>query len=506
MNATKPCPAPALRFTQGIPWLVLLVTLTARWWLVKAWGSPLPFWDQWDAEALQYYRPWIEGSLRWSTLLEPHNEHRMALTHLENLGLLDLNGRWDPLIQLAVNALWPALAAAGLARLALRINGLQSRIFVAMVAIAFAAPYGWQNTLWGFQSAPLLVLLFAVILVGGLGLADRWTPAWWSGVAALLLLPVTSGINLTVVAGTAGALLFLAATSRRSWRESAPELAVIAAGLLLALCARAPVSRHDPLRAADAAIFLRALGAALAWPMIDQPWTALVMYLPLGWLAWRIGRDRSGDQPALRLSCLLGSIAVVDAAGIAYARSGGLLNGMPLSRYQDLLALGALANLLALLALCPPEKGSARRQRWLAVTLIWTAYAVVGLTRLSYQNLAVNLPYKANTDRVQFENLTHYVATRDPAVLAGKALLEIGHSNAANLRAVLDDPRLQPWLPAALQPRVPPLNGLERFVRMLLTLSPWLCSLSILALTLVLLRPGHAKPAALAGGRGALPA
>ena len=38
-------------------------------------------------------------------LVSPHNEHRIALTRLYSLALLEANGQWDPRLQMTANAL-----------------------------------------------------------------------------------------------------------------------------------------------------------------------------------------------------------------------------------------------------------------------------------------------------------------------------------------------------------------------------------------------------------------
>src|SRR6478735_4239191 len=72
----------------------------SRAWLVRAAGSPVPFWDQWDAEALGLYEPWLSGQLHWPDLLRAHNEHRIVLTRLADLALFAGLGAWNSWAQL----------------------------------------------------------------------------------------------------------------------------------------------------------------------------------------------------------------------------------------------------------------------------------------------------------------------------------------------------------------------------------------------------------------------
>jgi hypothetical protein len=65
----------------------------------------MPDWDQWDAEALKLLVPWYEQDQFLSRLFEPHNEHRVVLTKLQNLALTVLNGQWDSRLFAVANAL-----------------------------------------------------------------------------------------------------------------------------------------------------------------------------------------------------------------------------------------------------------------------------------------------------------------------------------------------------------------------------------------------------------------
>ena len=71
---------------------LFLCVLGAKFWLIGTYGSPTPFWDQWDAEATVVYLPWTNGSLSLSNLFAPHNEHRILWTRALGLLELQLNG------------------------------------------------------------------------------------------------------------------------------------------------------------------------------------------------------------------------------------------------------------------------------------------------------------------------------------------------------------------------------------------------------------------------------
>ena len=83
-------------------------------------GMTLPEWDQWDAEGLKLLAPWFNQDGFLSALFTPHNEHRVVLTKLLNLGLTVANGHWDQRLEATCNALFPASIAVAFFLLARR--------------------------------------------------------------------------------------------------------------------------------------------------------------------------------------------------------------------------------------------------------------------------------------------------------------------------------------------------------------------------------------------------
>ena len=92
---------------------LFLLIVGAKWATFDRYGSPMPDWDQWDAEAVELLIPWFENDHFLSHLFHPHNEHRIILTKLQNLALVLLNGQWDSRLEAVTNAmLHAALAVA----------------------------------------------------------------------------------------------------------------------------------------------------------------------------------------------------------------------------------------------------------------------------------------------------------------------------------------------------------------------------------------------------------
>ena len=53
---------------------LFLLILGTKWATFDRYGSPMPDWDQWDAEG-PLYRAWLAGSLDWRFLLAAHNDY-----------------------------------------------------------------------------------------------------------------------------------------------------------------------------------------------------------------------------------------------------------------------------------------------------------------------------------------------------------------------------------------------------------------------------------------------
>ena len=90
---------------------LLLTVVWAKLTLLQHYPVPVPFWDQWDGEALTLYIPWADGGVTWRQMFTFHNEHRIFFSRLLALTLLVVNGQWDPHLQIVVNASLHSLAA-----------------------------------------------------------------------------------------------------------------------------------------------------------------------------------------------------------------------------------------------------------------------------------------------------------------------------------------------------------------------------------------------------------
>jgi hypothetical protein len=447
-------PAPARRWTQcglGLlrsPWTFVCVALVAvvfasRLWLAQAWGSALPFMDEWDLEAIGLYRPWLDGTLRLSDLFKPHNEHYLFLTRLVDLGFFVAFGHWEPWAQIVLNAVLHAATAATLAALFWPALTKHARAgFAAGLVLLFTSTCGWQNALLGIQSQVYFSNLFAVSALAGLVLAPPWSRVWWLGwVLAVMGLFCFAGGMLTALAAVTTGVVFRVSSSnpKRTWAAHALVAAVVASGLMLYV----EPARQLPLHAQNVAQFYAVFSRCLGWPHVNSPWLWLVMQMPLVVLLVRHWFRRVPLDALDRYALALAIFAALQAAAVAHNRAGGLIDARPLSRYQDPLLLGVAANCFAVLRFAAASNRGAR-----ILALGWAAGGAMGLLTLTTTNLSFNLPYKRAQDTASIGQVRQYLSTADAGVFTRDPAYPGPHPNPQVLQQVLDDPILRPVLPA----------------------------------------------------------
>jgi hypothetical protein len=439
----------APRALGWVPWVTLFAIIVgARLWLISGYGSALPLHDQWDGEAARLFKPWLENSLRWSDLFAAHNEHRIVLSRLLALGLLQANGQWDGLLEMTVNAVLCGFIGLGVAACLLRILGSEYRVPVlAAVTVWLALPYAHENTLWGFQSAFYFLLFFSFLAIWGLGFFPAYSRNWWLGVigAVLACLSMASGFFAAGVVLVLEAIRLL--SRRRRFSEAAPTCVFCLTVVLLGLCFQVTHPPHEALKAASAGAWLKVFARSLAWPYCALPILIVVMYLPWALCTFLMARTSEPlSRSRTEILFAMGVWVIAQAAATAYGR-GEDGNIAIASRYMDILGLGAVLNALCVVALVRsiPWKGK-RRATALVFGAIWIAGSLGGAAGLGFQKLSSG-PGKEALLPME-ENVRGYVATRDRKYLTG----DLPYPHANRLAELLDDPTIREILPTIVRP------------------------------------------------------
>ncbi|HLP07365.1 MAG TPA: hypothetical protein VK178_04305 [Opitutaceae bacterium] len=482
--ADPACPRASHQSRSRIMWLALFGTVFfLRLWLIREWGSPIPFWDQWDSEALQLYRPWLIGDFRWPDLFRAHNEHRIVLTRLIDLMLFTATGRWETWWQLVLNAGFNAATAAVVVHsLVSSLPPKFGNALILLVVASFATPSGWQNALWGFQSQCYLANGWSVIAIVCLLKSEPLRIGWWFGwfAAALAIGAQASGVFAALAAALVH-LLDLAPSQLRDRRRISALFAL--SGLVaLGLCAGTTVPAHSYLRAETIAQFIAVFTRCLAYPFIQSPVACLLLQAPGLWLVWTTCREPDRRTSVDRCALALVFLGALNGAAIAFDRGAGLVDHLPISRYQDGLMLGALGNSVALFSL------GMRHPRGPLAAMIWVGLMLSGLGFLGAGSLTFNLPFKELQNETAATMITIYHRTRDPRVFETEPPFLRPHPNPRSVIAVLEDPVLAPILPVEL-------HGATASKPWLIEYAPWL---SLGAATLLagslLARCGVPKP------------
>lgn len=456
----------------GLGLALFLIAFGAKLWAIHHYGADVPIWDQWDGEAATLFYPYFQHTLTVADFFTPHNEHRILFTRLLSLGLLLVNGQWDPRLEMVAGALLHTVAALILFALIARLIGPRLPVFLILVA-AFALPFAWENTLAGFQSQFYFLFLFSLLTLALLILTRPWSGGWWAGLATGLAAIFTMGSGFFAAAAATAILLARAIQTPRLWKS---HLAAAAGGLTLVLVGQrctVLIESHRFLRAHSMDEYLDALGKTLAWPNTSHPWLAFLNFFPLAALlilylrahapaapACQNGRPAAHppDWRAEEFALALGFWVLLQAAASAFARGAGGIG--PASRYMDLLSMGLVANSLCLVVLLARHGGSLPwRPLWPLIFTLWFVVAGVGLSQRTTFEWRQKIPLKKRQTDLQTAAVRGYLATGQPDYLLGKPLFEIPYPEPFRLGVILNAPGIQDILPVSIRR---PLNIIPR--------------------------------------------
>lgn len=410
-----------------------LLVFGSKLLLLKGIASPLPYWDQWDAEALHLYKPYLEGTLGWADLVASHNEHRIFFPRLLALALFELAGQWDPVLQMIVNAAMHALFAAALFLLLSRVVAPGRQVLLlAFVSVTFVVPIGWENTLSGFQSQFYFLMLFSLTALYLFVRSRALSLGWFSALLLCLCayLSMSSGA-LTVAAAIPVLLVQLITGVRaRSWREflSVAILVLVTAvmvGLITEVSGHEPYKAHNLIELLNAAIVLSAL------PLTSIVGTVVVQF-PLVWLAVALFRDKPGIGSTVWLMLALAMWVATQILSLAVGRAAIVTA----SRYLDLLVVGYPVALAALLLLTN-RFGALSRFAWLPG--VWIFIIMTALVAVGYTASWPGILEKQNFNQAQLARVTAYQETGEMAILVEAPYLHIPYPSAESFAGMLGD-------------------------------------------------------------------
>jgi hypothetical protein len=428
---------------------MVLIVLGTKLIFVQAFGSAVPYWDQWDAEADRLYRDYLNSSLSLATLISAHNEHRLLATRIYSLALFELKGGWDPILQMVANA---ALHVSAIVLLVTSFQRVLPRVsslpFVLFSILVFALPFGWVNLLSGFQSQFYFVLIFSLLALRGFATSAALSWRWWTSLlcSVAAYFSLASGA-LTVAAALAVLILQMILGTRRGPRE------YVAAWLLLTVSVvmifYVPhVEGHDSYRAQSMSQFLTALLQCLSYPR-SASFSGLWVNLPLFVYACVVTAARPAWQSPHWIILSLIVWVFAQAVSLSYGRAVAVME----PRYLDLFIIALPLNFgVLLLAASRPEFNQKRTIVMLA-GVVWLFIVLPALIKNTVVDVFPAVLQKEADGKDQRTNVVAYLQTGDAAMLQGKATFGIPYPNAARLAQLLSDPAIRVLLPEAIRPR-----------------------------------------------------
>lgn len=488
---SRPDAAGYNRWLQPAGWLwalsLFLVGFAARLWLIQRCGSPLPIWDQWE-DARVFLLPFFEGRLSLADLFSVHNDHRIFFHRVYSLALVLLNRQWDSQLLMVGQAFLHCATLTGLGWLMSR--WVQARywiwLWLPLVAV-LALPFGWENSLSGFQSFFYFAVAFSLLTLWLLGTHSPGSVPWWCGaVAATMVLFTLSSGFLSAVA-VFGLVVFRILRRPSCWKRQAPTLAICIAVSVAGVLLLVDVKHHHVFRAQSVVEFLLAFANNLAWPWIVVPPLAILNLAPLALLAWRYFRANE-DHRAEELTLALGFWAIVLGAAAAYAR--GVEGRGPGWRHMEFSSFLLVANCFSIALLLSRYWPATRRTKnqssgirslasaithprsavfWprrsllVAVFAVWGLACIMGLILLNLRAWRIDIPERELCQRAQLKHARAFLATDDVRVFDHKPRTQLlayqGDPLAPPLRydaewavGYLRNPLVQRILPACARP------------------------------------------------------
>jgi tetratricopeptide (TPR) repeat protein len=432
-------------------WLCALFTVVvgAKLWIVQAYGTAIPFWDQWD-EAKLFFKPWLEGHLTWGAWFAAHNEHRIFFTRALDLLVVRLNHQWDPMLQMTINAFIHAGYACGLAYCLWIFSGRKNEGLICFLLVPFfALPYAAENTIHGFQSQMYFLSIFSVATIIGLGFGSPGNRWWFLGLAAGIMSIFTMGSGLLASLTVTGLVVLRILKLRGVTRSHLITLGCSLVIFIFGLTLNVTVEQDKQFQAKSLLIFLNALMGNLAWPFSDHPVMLFFICLPLLITANKYFRSGFKDPRAAEFILALGLWGFLQSAALAYGRAGEVC-----SRYMDALGTIPIASVGSLFILGKDtELRRLSRRSVTMLMILWVGIVFLKLGKISrttigdYKSVENYLQWSRMWGLVEEDNVRAFVATGDTNYLSNKPLLAIPYWNSAWLIDLLRDPKLSAIMP-----------------------------------------------------------
>lgn len=412
---------------------VACTVLGSRLVVISAFGSPVPVLDQWDGEGAALYAPYLKGTLSFGELIASHNGHRILITRLFALAHLELAGEWNTRLEMVFGAVVLTAFVTWLLVLLMPLVAPQRRLLLScFVALAFAFPIDYENTVWGFQSQVYLSLLAGLAALAAFASAAAFSLRWFGGLAAGILAYFTFATGVAaLVAAAALVSLQLATNSRRRCGREVAAVVVIGS-----------IAGALTLWGAASAQTMSNLWTFVAGLLIFTALT-IVGAVPIMWFWRRSLASRPGVSDRAWVVVGISTWVAIQLVLFAYGR-GDLVA----PRYMDVVLLVYPMALVAVLL--RSDRGASRRS-----AVIWVSAVVLAITVVGCASVIAASLWSRAADQ-QLANVTAYLATGDVNQLKERGSPSLGpilnHPDPVRHAHLLQDPDIRAVLPPEIRP------------------------------------------------------
>ena len=161
---------------------LFLIVIGSRAIVINYAGSATPYADEWDGEAANLLKPYLQGALTTRDLFRAHNEHVIFFTRLLTLGIFNLSGYWDVVLQMIANAILDAVTIVAISyALSRPLRWAWATAAMILSALVNALPLSYDNILLGFNTHFYLLLAFSFASLWFMADSRAWSPRWAAG-------------------------------------------------------------------------------------------------------------------------------------------------------------------------------------------------------------------------------------------------------------------------------------------------------------------------------------
>ena len=410
--------------------LTVFLILISKIIIIWNYGSNVPFWDQWDAEALNLYKPYEDGVLNWKWLFAPHNEHYIFFSKLLSLFLYWIYDGWYPIYQIYINAFLHSICI--LIFYLLIINGTENgkkfAVFCVFSLIIFMVPFGYENLLSGFQSQFYFVTLFGFLAIYFLLEKKEWSFFWFLGLICLLcsFFSLAGGLVFCLAISVTYLFLFFTENYRSKYLLLFVVFTII---FILEYILTPHIITHDDIKSSNIFSFFAAYNYWSAWPL-KLSFGGVFIYFPSLYYIYKFSK-KNVNQSNKKFYLGLIFWGFCQIASIAYSRGEIIFSVDKGSRYLDLISYSIIVNLVIILTIFPLK-------RQFLFSFIWGSIILTGVL-LNFSNVNNQLKLKGSQSLKQEANLKCFLKTNNTNCIYNKKWKEIPYPWASKLESLLRD-------------------------------------------------------------------